>query len=90
MHLNNAEVNIDELTALTELTNAVDDALHATHHRPTPTQRKATAMFTSIHPQRDLAEIREHHAHLRRQAEAARLGRATRHRHRFRSRQRSG
>jgi len=46
-------------------------------------------MFTSLHPEYDLSQIREHHSHLRRQAEIARLARPTRHRHRFRSRQRT-
>jgi hypothetical protein len=42
-------------------------------------------MFQSIHPDYQLAEIRERHARLRRDAEYSRQFRAVRGRHRFRS-----
>ncbi len=45
-------------------------------------------MFQSLHPDYQLAEIRERHAHLRRQAEQARLHRAAKDRHRYRPRHR--
>ena len=44
--------------------------------------------INSIHPEYQLADIRERHARLRSDAERARAFRAVRGRHRFRSRQR--
>jgi hypothetical protein len=45
-------------------------------------------MYPSLHPDHLLAETRERHARLRRDAEHARHFRAARGRHRFRSRHR--
>ena len=45
-------------------------------------------MSHSLHPDYQLAEIRERHAHLRRQAEYSRLTRESKSRHRYRSRHR--
>jgi hypothetical protein len=45
-------------------------------------------MYNSLHPDHLLADIRERHAMLRRQAQHSRDFREARHRHRFRTRQR--
>jgi hypothetical protein len=45
-------------------------------------------MFTAIHPDLQLAEIRERHARIRADVERSRNFRLARGRHRFRSRQR--
>ncbi len=45
-------------------------------------------MFQNLHPEYELANIRERHARLRRQAEYSRLRREVQRENRFRSRQR--
>ncbi len=45
-------------------------------------------MYQSLHPEYQLAEIRERHALIRRQAAVARLHRSAKQRHRYRSRHR--
>ena len=45
-------------------------------------------MFQTLHPEYQLAEVRERHTRLRREAEHSRLHRESKQKHRFRSRQR--
>jgi hypothetical protein len=45
-------------------------------------------MFHTLHPEFQLAEVRERHNRMRRDAEHSRLYRESKQKHRFRSRQR--